>query len=82
MAIELWRAKVPLATIRKQLKMSERSLRRILSFAKSNPEAPVAGRKRDPGTGTLNLKITPALVEDMRKLLSKSPTLSDLFYYF
>jgi hypothetical protein len=78
----LWRAKVPLATIRKQLKMSERSLRRILSFVKSNPDAPVAGRKRDPRTGTLNLKITPALVEDMRKLLSKSPTLSVLFYYF
>jgi hypothetical protein len=75
-AIELWRAKVPLATIRKQLKMSERSLRRILSFAKSNPDAPVAGRKRDPGSRTSNLKITPALVEDMRKLLSKSPTLS------
>jgi hypothetical protein len=30
----------------------------------------------DPGTRTLNLKITPALVEDMRKLLTKSPTLS------
>jgi hypothetical protein len=76
MTIELWRAKVPLAIIRKQPKMLERSLRRILSFAMSNPEAPVAGRKRDPGTGTSNSKMTPALVEDMRKLLNKSPTLS------
>ena len=29
-AVELWRAGVPLATIRKQLKMSESTLRRIL----------------------------------------------------
>jgi hypothetical protein len=35
-----------------------------------------AGRKRDPGTGTSNLKMAPALVEDMRKLLTKSPTIS------
>jgi isocitrate dehydrogenase len=48
LAIELWRAKVPLSTIRKQLKMSERSLRRILSVVKSNPDAPVVRRKRDP----------------------------------
>jgi hypothetical protein len=75
-AIELWRVKVPLATIKKQVKMLERSLRRILSFAKSNPDAPDAGRKTDPGTETSNLKMTPALVEDMRKLLTKSPTLS------
>jgi hypothetical protein len=62
-AIELWRAKVSLATIRKQLKMSERSLWTILSFAKSNPDAPVAGRKRDPGSGTSNLKMTPTLLD-------------------
>ena len=29
-AIELWRAKVPLKNIRSQLKMSERTLRRVL----------------------------------------------------
>jgi hypothetical protein len=33
-------------------------------------------KEKDPGSGTLNLKMTPALVEDMRKLLTKSPTLS------
>ncbi len=44
-AIELWRAKVPLSNIRKQLKMSERTLRRILSFAKTNPLNPIKPRK-------------------------------------
>ncbi len=38
--IELWRPKVPLSNIRKQLKMSERTLRRILSIAKANPIKP------------------------------------------
>jgi hypothetical protein len=53
-----------------------RSLWRILSYAKSNPDATVARKKRDPGSGTSNLKVTPALVEAIRKLLTKSPTLS------
>jgi hypothetical protein len=35
-AVELWRAAVPLATIRKQLKMSESTLRRILTVARKN----------------------------------------------
>ncbi len=35
-AVELWRAGVPLATIRKQLKMSESE-----SFARKNPTLPV-----------------------------------------
>jgi hypothetical protein len=44
-AIELWRAKVPLINIRKQLKMSERTLRKILSIAKANPLNPIKPRK-------------------------------------
>ena len=40
-AVELWRAGVPLATIRKQLKMSESTLRRILAFARKNSTLPV-----------------------------------------
>ena len=36
-AIELWRAKIPLKDIRKQLEMSESTLRRILAFAKASP---------------------------------------------
>jgi hypothetical protein len=44
-AIELWRAKVPLSNIRKQLKMSERTLSRIISFAKANPLNPIKPRK-------------------------------------
>jgi hypothetical protein len=44
-AIELWRVKAPLSYIRKQLKMSERILRRILSFAKANPLNPIKPRK-------------------------------------
>jgi hypothetical protein len=59
--------------------MAERSLRRILSFAKSNEDAPVARRIRYPGSGSSNLKMTHALVNAMRKLLTKAPTLSVLF---
>jgi ABC-type uncharacterized transport system YnjBCD substrate-binding protein len=42
-AIELWRAKVPLKAIRDQVKMSESTLRRVLAFAKKNPGTLVAG---------------------------------------
>ena len=48
-AVELWRAKVLLSTIRSQLKLSELTLRRILVFAKENPINPIIPRK--PGSG-------------------------------
>ena len=48
-AVELWKAGVPLKNIREQLKMSERSLRRILAHAKSNPSLPV--KKQKIGSG-------------------------------
>jgi hypothetical protein len=38
---ELWRAKVPLNTIRSQIKLSESTLRRILAFTKRNPINPI-----------------------------------------
>ncbi len=47
-AIELWKASVPLKKIREQLSMNERTLRRILSHAKANPDAPVALPGREP----------------------------------
>jgi hypothetical protein len=45
---DLWRAKVPLNTIRSQLKLSESALRRILAFAKRNPINPIIPRPRKP----------------------------------
>jgi hypothetical protein len=39
-AVELWRAGVTLGTIRKQLKMSESTLRRILAVTRKNPTLP------------------------------------------
>jgi hypothetical protein len=45
-AVELWRGKVPLSTIRIQLKMSERALRRVLAFAEANPLSP--NKSREP----------------------------------
>ena len=48
-AVELWRARVLLSTIRSQLKLSESTLRRILVFAKKNPINPIIPRKPGPG---------------------------------
>jgi hypothetical protein len=39
-AVELWRAEVHLAIIKKQLQMSESTLRRILAVARKNPTLP------------------------------------------
>ena len=37
-AVELWKAGIPLSNIRAQLGIGERTLRRLLTFAKKNPE--------------------------------------------
>ncbi len=74
-AIELWKAKVPLATIRKQLKLSERSLRRILAQEKQNPGGPIPDRKKSPGSGSKR-KISKETLEGMKELLRKNPTLT------
>ncbi len=52
-AVELWRAAVPLTTIRKQLKMSEPTLRRILAVARTNPTLAGGGGglPAEPGGG-------------------------------
>jgi hypothetical protein len=44
-AVEQWRAKVVLNTIRSQLKMFESNLWRVLPFAKANPVNPIKSRK-------------------------------------
>jgi hypothetical protein len=44
-AIELWKANVPVASIRKQLNMPERNLRMILAHEKQKPGGPIPGRK-------------------------------------
>jgi predicted DNA-binding protein (UPF0251 family) len=48
-AIALWKAKVPLKTIREQCQMSESTLWKILSHAKENPHTPVLARKKGNG---------------------------------
>jgi hypothetical protein len=50
--VELLRGKVPLSSIRNQLKTSEWKLRRIMVFAKAHPAAPVfwGNWNRSPGT--------------------------------
>ena len=48
-AVQMWRANVPLMSIRAQLKLSERTLRHILAHAKSNPHESVKSRKEDAG---------------------------------
>jgi hypothetical protein len=45
-AIELWKTKVPLKNIRAQLQMSERSLRKILAYAKHHPEDPIPKKSK------------------------------------
>lgn len=73
-AMELWEANVPLKGIRKkQLNMSESTLRRafVFAFAKKNPDILVAGCK--PGSGrpaVINKNIQRA----MKKKLLLSPT--------
>jgi hypothetical protein len=58
---------VPLVTIRKQLKMGERKLRRCLAFAKANPDAPVADRKRNPAFQKEGQNTSPHREDDAAK---------------
>jgi hypothetical protein len=48
-AIKLWKTKVPLASIRKQLNMLERTLHKILAHEKRNPGGINPDRKKSPG---------------------------------
>lgn len=72
-AIELWRAKIPLKDIRKQLEMSESTLRRILAFAKASPSYPI--RLRKPVTGR-KCKVLPAMKRAMKTKIEANPTIT------
>ena len=75
-AVELWKAKVPLKKIRAQLNMPERTLRRFLAHSKANPGQPIAERKVVPGSGRYS-KVPASLLNKMRKKLVRTPTLTD-----
>ena len=77
-AIELWKAKVSLSTIRQQLKMSASTLRKILSFAKANPNDPILPRKTSSGRPK---KISKDIMKLMKKKLPAQPSLSDVVLY-
>jgi hypothetical protein len=64
-AIELWKAKVPLASIRQQLIMPERTLRRILAHEKQNPGGPLMWTIK-----MADSKYLKKLVESMPRRLS------------
>jgi hypothetical protein len=69
-AVKLWKANVPLKSIRKQLNMSERSLRQILAFAKKNPDAPVQERMQGSGRPS---KVKAADLKAMENILKTTP---------
>jgi hypothetical protein len=71
-AMELWRAEVPLATIRKQLKMLESTLRRILAVARNNPTLPIPHRK--PVSGRPR-KISQETMKLMKKRIQERPSI-------
>ncbi len=72
-AVELWKANVPLKSIRDQLNMSESTLRRVLSFARKNPSFPV--KKRKIGTGR-KPTVTPATLQAMKEIIKDNPTIT------
>jgi hypothetical protein len=72
-AIELFKAGVSRKKIWTQLNMSDRSLRKILSYAKQNPDSPIGTRK--PGSGRPTV-FTPEVKKKMRNMLRKNPGLS------
>jgi hypothetical protein len=74
-AIELWKAKVPLKTIREQLDMSKATLERISAFARANSENPVPVWK--PGSGRPS-KFSTATLDNMKRRLNVTPTLTGL----
>jgi hypothetical protein len=65
-AVELWGAKVPLSTIRNQLKVFERTLRRVPVFSKANGLNHIKSRK--PMSGRLR-KISTTCPPSFRKSL-------------
>jgi hypothetical protein len=49
MTIELWKDKVRLKNIREQLQMSERGLRKIITYAKHHPESSIPKKSKNAG---------------------------------
>jgi hypothetical protein len=62
-AVELWRAKVPISTVRNQLKMFERTLRRVLAFKRANTLNQIKFRK--PMSGRLRKISMPTRVQEV-----------------
>jgi hypothetical protein len=63
-AVELWKAKVPLKQIRDQLQMSKVTLICLLAHARNHPNQPVKLRKK--GTGLQNHKVMEKTLRDMK----------------
>jgi hypothetical protein len=73
-AVQLWRAQVPLKMIRVQLQMSASTLKRLLAHAREHHDLPVKPRKM--GTGMKNSKVIDSTLRDMRKHLLRNPALT------
>jgi hypothetical protein len=71
-AIELWQAKVPLASGRKQLEMPERTLRMILQFAWQSPDSPISDRKKSAN----QQKVSLGTMVKIKLLLLRFPSLT------
>ena len=72
-AIELYRAKVPLNQIRAQTQMSEATLRHVLAYSRKNPSLPI--KKRRTGSGRKSL-VGQETVRLVKKFLIREPTLT------
>jgi hypothetical protein len=73
-AVEFWRAQVPLKKIRDQLQMSASTLKHLLAHVREHPDLPVKPQKM--GTGMKNLKVMDSTLRDMRKHLLRNPILT------
>jgi hypothetical protein len=62
-AVELWRAKVPLSAIRNQLKVFERTLKRIMAFTKANSLNQIQSKK--PMSGSLRKNSIPTRIQEV-----------------
>jgi hypothetical protein len=60
---ELWRAKVPLSTIRNQQKVFERTLKRVMVFTKANSLNLIKSRK--PMSGCLKKISIPTRIQEV-----------------
>jgi len=64
-AIELWNTKVDLATIKKQLKMPERTQSMILGKEKQSLAWPIPDGKKSPGSGSQKRTINKETLKKM-----------------